>query len=58
MSQYRIIHKETLVGWFYVDANDDDEALENYKHLVDNGEIDFGDLEMVDSSDTAILVES
>lgn len=56
MAQYGIYHKETLCGLFYVDADSKDEALEIYQNLVNDGKIDFGDLEMIDSSDTAVLL--
>lgn len=53
MKTYKIIHTETLVGWFYVEAETPEEALEEYYHLVSNGKIDFSDLEMIDSEDKA-----
>lgn len=51
MKTYKIVHKETLVGWFYVDAETPEEALEEYHYQVLNGDIDFSDLEMIDSED-------
>ena len=51
MKTYKIVHTETLVGWFYVEAETPEEALEEYHEQVSNGEIDFGDLEMIDSED-------
>lgn len=50
---YRIIHKEELIGEFYVDAESEEDALEKYRSMVCNGEIDFSDMEMVDSEDKA-----
>ena len=48
---YRIIHREELVGWFFVEADSPEEALETYNQQVCDGQIDFSDMEMVDSSD-------
>ena len=52
MKTWKIVHKEELIGWFYVEAETAEEALEQYKYNVDNGEIDFGDMEMINSEDT------
>lgn len=57
MASYKIIHKEELVGWFFVEANNEEEALAKYEAMVNNGEVDYSDLEMVDSSDEAVLDE-
>lgn len=57
MALYKIIHKEELIGWFYVEANSEKEALAEYEAMVNNGEVDYSDMEMVDSSDEAILDE-
>lgn len=57
MASYKIIHKEELVGWFFVEANNEKEALAKYDEMVNNGEIDYSDMEMVDSSDEAVLDE-
>ena len=57
MASYKIIHKEELVGWFYVEADSEKEALAKYDEMVNNGEIDYSDMEMVDSSDEAVLDE-
>ena len=51
MKTYKIVHTETLVGWFYVDAETPEVALEEYHNQVSNGVIDFSDLEMIDSED-------
>lgn len=56
MAEYKIIHKEEFVGWFYVNAEDESDALRKFSDAVDNAKIDFSDMEMVDSSDTAVLV--
>lgn len=57
MKTYKIIHKEELVGWFYVEANSPDEALEEYRYKVDNGKIDFSDMELINSEDVAEEME-
>lgn len=51
--KYKIVHKEILVGCFFVEANSKEEALEEYHFLCNDGKIDFSDMEMVDSSDVA-----
>lgn len=57
MKTYKIIHREEYVGWFYVEADSEEEAFEEWNFKVNNGEIDFADVEMVDSSDTVVLDE-
>ena len=52
MKTYKIVHKEELVGWFYVEAETAEEAIEQWRYKVGNGEVDFGDMEMVSSEDT------
>ena len=56
MKNFRIVHREELVGYFYVQAETPEEALREWYHQVNNGEIDFSDMEMVDSSEEAIEV--
>lgn len=53
MKTYKIIYKETLTHWFYVDAENEDEAKEKFEQGSMDGEFDFshGD---VDSSDFKI----
>lgn len=53
MATYRIEHREELVGYFYVEANSETEALDEFRFQVDDGIIDFSRIEMVSSSDTA-----
>lgn len=53
MKTYKIVHTETLIGWFYVEAETPEQALEEYNFQVSNGKIDFSDLEMIDSEDKA-----
>lgn len=55
--QYKIVHKESLVGWYYVEADSEQEALEEWRHMLCDGKVDFSDLELIDSSDTAVLDE-
>lgn len=54
MATYRIEHREELIGVFYVEANSEKEALREFNFQVNNGWIDFSDMELIDSSDTAI----
>lgn len=51
MKTFHIVHREELVGYFYVEAETPEEALQEWYNQVNNGEIDFSDMEMVDSSE-------
>lgn len=51
MKTWKIIHREKLVGWYYVEAETVEDAMEEWKYRVENGQVDFGDMEMVDSDD-------
>ena len=55
--KYKITHTETLVDYFYVEAENEQDAIDVFREMVDNGECDLGRVEMVDSSDVATLVE-
>ena len=52
MITWKIVHREELVGWYYVEAETAEDAMEEWKHRVENGQVDFGGMEMVDSEDT------
>lgn len=52
MKTWKIVHKEELVGYFYVEAETAEDALKEYAYQVENGQIDFSDMEMTDSEDT------
>jgi len=54
MKTFRIVHTEELVGFFHVQAETPEEALQEWYHQVNDGKIDFSDMEMVDSSEEAI----
>lgn len=56
--KYKITHTETLVDYFYVEAENEQDAIDVFRKMVDNGEIDFSRAEMVDSSDVPTLVEN
>ena len=56
MKEYRITHKEELIGYFYVEAQTEAEAMEKFSRMAANGDIDFSDMEMTDSSDTVDTV--
>lgn len=51
MKTWKIVHKEELAGYFYVEAETAEKAMEEWRHRVENGQVDFGDMEMVDSED-------
>lgn len=52
--KFKIEHREELVGYFEVEAKNEAEAMDAYQHLVQEAKIDYGDMEMVDSSDKLI----
>ena len=54
MATWKIIHREELIGWFYVEADSEEEAMREFEYQTINGEIDFSDMEMVDSSERAV----
>ena len=55
--KYKITHTETWVDYFYVEAENEKDAIDVFNQKVENGEIDFSRVEMVDSSDVATLCE-
>lgn len=57
MATYKIVHKEELIGLFFVEANSEEEALEEFNFQVNDGQVDFSDMELVESSNEAILEE-
>lgn len=48
---WTICHREELCGYFDIDAETPEAAMEEYYRLADEGKIDFSKLEMIDSSD-------
>lgn len=56
MKAYKIVHTETLMMEVYVDAETDEEALAKYQTMLNNGEIDFSDEDLVDSSDEVVCL--
>ena len=55
MATYKIKHCEKLTGIFYVEADSEADAIDEFDRMCSAGEIDFSDLEMIDSEDTASL---
>ena len=55
MATYKIKHKEELIGWFYVEADSEEEALDEFDFQVNDGKVDFSDMEMINSSNEAVL---
>lgn len=53
MKDYKIIHKETLLGVFYVEADSEQGALDKFYRLCGTGKVDFGYMELLDRDDTA-----
>ena len=47
---FTIIYNETLTHWFYVEAESEEEAEKEFYRQVNEGEIDFSDGEVTDSS--------
>lgn len=54
MKKYKIVHTEKLVGEWYVEAESSEGAIEAFMTQVNNGKIDFSDMELVDSEDNAV----
>ena len=52
--KYRIQHREELVGYFEVEADDEAIAMDIYEKMVKDGELDYGDMEMVNSWDNLV----
>lgn len=48
--KYTIIYNETVTHWFDVEAESADEAEAEWQFQVNNGQIDFSDGEVTDSS--------
>lgn len=48
--KYMIIYNETVTHEFFVEAESEEDAEIEFKDQVDNGEIDFSDGEVTDSS--------
>jgi len=57
MKEYLITYKEHLVHSFYVKADSEDEAMEEFDRLVKNGEIDFSGGEVYDTDTYATLIK-
>lgn len=55
--KFKIEHREELVGYFEVEADDESSAMDTYQHLVQEAKVDYGDMEMVDSSDELVRSE-
>ena len=52
---FTIIHREELVAHFHIEhVTTVEEAIAEYQARSSNGEYDYGDMEMVDSSDEAV----
>lgn len=54
---YKIKHYEESVGYFEVEADDEDGALNKYYQMLNDGKIDFSGMEMINSSDTLVRPE-
>lgn len=55
--KFKIEHREELVGYFEVEADDESSAMDAYQHLIQEAKVDYGDMEMVDSSDKLVRSE-
>ena len=54
---YQIVYKETLRGDYIIDAASEEEALKEFDKLMECGQIDTLDLDVVDSNVSAYKVE-
>ena len=57
MKEFKITHKERLVGTYYIEADDVYDAVNKYWSMVMAGEIDYSDMDVIDSSDEIEEVE-
>lgn len=57
MKEYKIVHKEKLFEVFFVEAENEDDAMQKYNQMVMEGKIDYSDMDLVDSSDEVEEVE-
>lgn len=49
---YTIVYTEKLVGLFCVDADSEDQAIEEFQNQMAEGRIDFSKMDVVDSNVT------
>lgn len=54
--RYEIRHTETLVGFYEVEADTEEEALDEFDALCWEGKIDLSDLDMLDTSNVAYVI--
>ena len=54
MKTFPIKYTEKYTGYFTVEAENEEAALEEFEYLASEGQLDFDDLEMTDS-DTEIV---
>ncbi len=54
MKTFTIKYTEKYTGYFTVEAENEEAALEEFEYLASEGQLDFDDLEMTDS-DTEIV---
>jgi hypothetical protein len=52
MKTYTIRHEETLVGYYEIEAESPEEALELFDYKTSEGKIDFSDLDMIRGQNT------
>lgn len=50
MATYKIIYREELCGVFYVEADTEETAVDEFWYQVNDGKIDFSAMEMISSS--------
>ena len=50
MKTYTIIFNETVMHPFKIEANSEDEAEAKFERMANDGELDFSDGEVIDSS--------
>lgn len=53
---FKVLHKETLVGEFYIEARSTEDAKKEWERKLNNGEIDFSYLEIEDSNDEIVEI--
>ncbi len=56
MKKFEIRYEETMVGFFDVEAENEEEAIEKFWELAEEGKIDLLDTEMQNSTADVISV--
>lgn len=50
MKEYRITYREKLVGWYFVEAESEEDARAKFEYMQQEGKIDYSDMELIETS--------